>query len=85
MKEVKEEEGLLEREASSLVRLTKPTSNYRHIGLFLQIKAKIEVPFPILKVFLNVKRILFLHRHGSVNVLIVFEQISYNLWMSHVF
>ena len=41
MKEVKEEEeGLLEREAPRLVRLTKPTSNYSHIGLFLQIKAK---------------------------------------------
>ena len=43
MKEVKEEEeGLLERKASRLVRLTKPTSNYRHIGIFLQKKPKIK-------------------------------------------
>ena len=42
MKEVKEEEGLLEREASSLVRLTKPTSNFRHIGNFLQKRPKIK-------------------------------------------
>ena len=42
MKEVKEEEeeGLLEREASRLVRLTKPTSNYRHIGIFCKKKGQ---------------------------------------------
>ena len=43
MKEVKEEdEGLLERKASRLVRLTKPTSNYRHIGIFFAKKPQIN-------------------------------------------
>ena len=40
VKEVEEEEGLLEREASCLVQLTKPTSNYRHIHIFFAKKGQ---------------------------------------------